>query len=313
MHYQNFGLVNTTNIFKKALSGGYAIPAFNFYNLETLQAILQAATITQSPIILAVSESALKYMDENILIGMIAGAKYKKGQIVLHLDHGHSFESCKHAIDLGFSSVMFDGSALPLHKNISISKKIINYAHKFNVSVETELGVLSGIEDKNTKSKQSEYTDPETAKYFVKETGTDSLAIAIGTSHGIHKLKTNYDNLRFDILEQIVKLIPNTPLVLHGASTVPSQFVNTINKFGGKISHAKGIPAQQIRKAIKFHITKVNIDSDLRLAFMSSLRAQLSKNNNITDPRFFLTEAKNTITKLCISEIQNIMGSGNKI
>jgi len=313
MHYSNFGLVNTNSMFKKALSDGYAIPAFNFYNIETLQAILHASEITNSPVILAVSESALDYIGDNILMGMIAGAKYKKGQIVLHLDHGHSFEMCKRAIDLGFSSVMFDGSTLPLKENISISKRIINYAHKFNVSVETELGILSGIEDKNTKSNISNYTDPETAEYFVKATNTDSLAVAIGTSHGIYKRKNESDKLRFDILTKIVNRIPKTPLVLHGASTIPQNLITNINKFGGKVTQAKGISAQQIRTAIKNHIVKVNIDSDLRLAFISSFREQLSKNKNIIDPRFFLTKAKDNLTKLCISEIQNVMGSGYKL
>ena len=196
MHYSAFGLANTKNLLTRAMHAGYAVPAFNFYNMETLKAILQAAHITQSPVILAVSESALEYMGEDILMGMIASAQYKVGQVALHLDHGHSFEVCKKAIDLGFSSVMFDGSALPLSTNIKISKKVADYAHKYGVSVETELGVLSGTEDTNTKSKTHFYTDPNIVKDFVKQTSTDSLAVAIGTSHGAYKVKTNNEKIK---------------------------------------------------------------------------------------------------------------------
>ena len=280
--------------------------------METLKTILKAAQITHSPVILAVSEQALEYMGEDILMGMIAGAKYKPGQIALHLDHGHSFEMCKHAIDLGFSSVMFDGSALPLSENIKISKKVCDYAHKFDVSVETELGSISGIEDKNTKSKNSHYTDVSVVKDFIKQTGTDSLAIAIGTAHGAYKRKNKNEKLRFDILEQIIKEIPKTPLVLHGASTIPQKFVNNINKFGGDIKNAYGIPGAQLRKAISLHITKINIESDSRLAFTSAVREYLYKNKNAINPRDYLSLATETITKNCIDEIQNIMGSGYK-
>ena len=197
MHYSDFGLSNTKRLLMPAMRGSYAVPAFNFYNMETLKAILKAAQITNSPIILAVSESALEYMDKDILMGMIRGAKYKKNQIALHLDHGHSFEICKLAIDIGFSSVMFDGSTLPLSENIKISRQVSDYAHKFNVSVETELGILSGTEDKNTKSKIHSYTDPTIVKDFVKQTKTDSLAVAIGTAHGAYKRKNK--NIYIDI------------------------------------------------------------------------------------------------------------------
>ena len=205
MHYSDFGLSNTKRLLTRALHDGYAVPAFNFYNMETLDAILNAAQITQSPIILAISESALEYMGDNILMGMITGAKYKKNQIALHLDHGHSFESCKNAIDLGFSSVMFDGSALSLSENIKISRRVSEYAHKFDVSVETELGTLAGFEDKNTKSKSGAFTDPNIVRDFVNQTKTDSLAIAIGTSHGAYKRKNKNESLRFDILKEIAK------------------------------------------------------------------------------------------------------------
>ena len=312
MHYSCFGLINTKKLLNRALNGGYAIPAFNFYNMETLLAILKAAEITQSPIILQVSESALDYMGEDILMGMIAGAKYKVGQIALHLDHGHSFEVCKRAIDIGFSSVMFDGSKLPLSKNIKISRQVADYAHKFDVSVETELGVLAGIEDKDTKSDKHHYTDPDIVKDFVKQTTTDSLAVAIGTAHGAYKQKSKNEKLRFDILKQIATNIPKTPLVLHGASSIPQKFVKTINKFGGDIKNAHGISPAQIRQAIALHIAKINVDSDSRLAFTAAIRENLAKNKKVFDPRDYLSPAIEEITKNCIDEIQNIMGSGYK-
>lgn len=313
MHYSDFGLSNTKQLLTRAMRDCYAVPAFNFYNLETLAAILRAAEITQSPIILSVSESALEYMGGDILMGLVRAAKYKKKQIALHLDHGHSFETCKHAIDLGFSSVMFDGSKLPLSENIKTSHRISEYAHKFDVSVETELGILSGIEDKNTQSESHTYTDPDIVKDFVKQTKTDSLAVAIGTSHGAHKRKSKNESLRFDILEQIVKNIPNIPLVLHGASTIPQKYVNNINKFGGDIKNAYGIPPAQIRRTISMHVAKVNFDSDLRLAFTGAVREYLFKHKNDINPRNYLLVAKDETTKYCIDIIQNVMGSGFKI
>ena len=313
MHYSEFGLSNTKKLLLRAMRGGYAVPAFNFYNMETLLAILDAAKITQSPIILAVSESALEYMTPNMLIGMIMGAQYKKNSVALHLDHGHSFEICKQAIDMGFSSVMFDGSALPLNDNIKISRRVVEYAHKFDVSVETELGTISGIEDKNTQSTRHDFTDPALVRDFVKQTQTDSLAVAIGTSHGAYKRKNKNESLRFDILEQIAKNIPNTPLVLHGASTIPQKYIKTIDKFGGDMKNAAGISPAQIRKAITLHIAKVNIDSDSRLAFTSAVRQTLTQNKAAFDPRVYLSAAKKEMTQNCIAEIQNIMGSGYKI
>ena len=313
MHYSDFCLVNTKKLLTRALAGKYAVPAFNFYNMETLIAILRAAELTKSPVILAVSESALEYMTPDILMGMIGGAKYKKNQVALHLDHGHSFESCKKAIDMGFSSVMFDGSKLPLTKNIEISKRVADYAHKFDVSVETELGVLAGIEDKNTFAKQNYYTNPDIVADFVRQTGTDSLAIAIGTAHGIYKHKTNATKLRFDILEQIATNIPKIPLVLHGASTIPQKFITKINKFGGKIKSANGISPAQLRQAIALHITKINIDSDSRMAFTASLRETLAKEPNLVNPREYLENVMDAITQNCVDEIENIMGSHNTI
>ena len=313
MHYSDFGLINTKKLLTRALNGGYAVPAFNFYNMETLLAILRAAEITQSPVILQVSEGALNYMTDDILMGMIRGANYKRNQVALHLDHGHSFEVCKRAVDMGFSSVMFDGSALPLSENIKISRRVADYAHKFDVSVETELGVLAGIEDENTKSDSQLYTDPKLVKDFVKQTNTDSLAVAVGTAHGAYKTKNKNQKLRFDILEQIANNIPKTPLVLHGASSVPQKLVNTINKFGGDIKNARGIAPAQLQHAIALHITKINVDSDSRLAFTAAVRETLAREKNIFDPRKYLTNAMDAITKNCIDEIQNIMGSGYKI
>ena len=313
MHYSDFGLINSKKLLIRALRDGYAVPAFNFYNMETLNAILAAAEITQSPVILAVSESALEYMGKDMLMGMIRGAKYKKNAVALHLDHGHSFETCKHAIELGFSSVMFDGSALPLSENIKISRRVAEYAHKFDVSVETELGILAGFEDKNTNSTKHNFTDPDLVRDFVKQTETDSLAIAIGTSHGAYKRKDKNESLRFDILERIAKNIPNIPLVLHGASSIPQKYIKDIDKFGGDIKNAYGISPAQIRRAISMHITKVNIDSDSRLAFTSAVRRTLYQNHAVFDPRVYLSAGTNEMTQNCIAEIQNIMGSGYKI
>lgn len=313
MHYSDFLLVNTKTLLMRALRGGYAVPAFNFYNMETLSAILTAAEITQSPVILAVSESALEYMGGDILMGLIRGAKYKKNQIALHLDHGHSFEICKRAIDLGFSSVMFDGSKLPLSENIKISRCVADYAHKFNVSIETEIGILAGFEDKNTKSNSHFYTDPDIVRDFVKQTKTDSLAVAIGTSHGVYKRKNKNESLRFDILKQIANNIPNVPLVLHGASSIPQKYIKNIDKFGGDIKNAIGISPTQIRHAIDLHVAKINVDSDSRLAFTAAIRETLANDKTVFDPRIYLSNAKNEMTKNCIDEIQNIMGSGYKI
>lgn len=313
MHYSDFGLANTKKLLKRAMRDGYAVPAFNFFNMETLQAILDAARITQSPIILAVSESALTYMDGEMLMGMIRGAEYKPGTIALHLDHGHSFEVCKYACDLGFSSVMFDGSALPLEKNKSESRRVADYVHQFEVSLENELGILAGTEDKNTTAHDHLFTDPDLVRDFVKQTKTDSLAVAIGTTHGAYKRKNVNESIRFDILKRIAENIPNTPLVLHGASSIPQKYVNQINKFGGDIKNARGISPTQIRRAISMHIAKVNIDSDSRFAFTASIRKTLGTKPEIFDPRNYLTAARAEMTKNCIDEIQNIMGSGYKI
>ncbi|MBN1325351.1 MAG: ketose-bisphosphate aldolase [Alphaproteobacteria bacterium] len=312
MNYKDLGLVNTKIMFADALKRKYAIPAFNFYNMETLKSILDASENTKSPVILAVSESALKYMGDDFLMGMISGAKIKSKNIALHLDHGHSFESCKHAIDIGFSSVMFDGSELPFSENVKQTKKVVNYAKKFNVSVEAELGTLSGIEDENTKSDKNIYTNPSDVINFVHETDCDSLAIAIGTSHGAYKRNNSSEKLRFDILDQIAQKLPKFPLVLHGSSNIPQNLIKIINKNGGKITDAMGIPAAQVRRAVSMNICKVNVDSDARLAFTAAIRESLFKKPENFDPRKYLTVAMNKMTETYIHEITEIMNSAGK-
>lgn len=312
MKYTELGLVNTNKMFHDAITGGYAIPAFNFYNMETLNAILNATRETHSPVILAVSESALKYMGPDMLIGMIRGANIQPHeQIALHLDHGSSIDTCKTAIELGFSSVMIDASKMPFEENIKISKQVAELAHKHNVSVEAELGTLGGIEDENTFGTIG-YTNPADVEKFVTETNIDSLAVAIGTSHGAYKRKATTEELRFDILADIATRLPGFPLVLHGASNIPQKLISTINEFGGKISNALGIDETQLRHATKLNICKINVDSDLRLAFTAGVRKSLAQNPNNFNPRDYLREAQISVTQTCIDEIKNIMGSENK-
>ena len=314
MKYSDFGLVNTKKMFTAAIAGHYAIPAFNFYNMETLTAILTAARKTHSPIILAASEGAIKYMGDDMLLGLITGAGISpRERITLHLDHGHSLDACIHAIDLGFSSVMIDASNLPFAENIKLSHTVAKYAHRHNVSVEAELGILSGIEDENTKSEYSSYTNPDDVIEFVKRTGVDSLAIAIGTSHGAYKRKNADESLRFDILKQIAKKLPDFPLVLHGASNVPPAFVETINKNGGRLRGARGIDVTQLKRAAKTNICKINVDSDLRLAFTAGIRKTLKQNPSDFNPREYLSPAIKNMTDVCVDEISHIMGSKNKI
>lgn len=313
MKYANLGLVNTNQMFANALANNYAIPAFNFYNMETLGAILDAARITHSPVILAVSESALKYMTPETLIGLIKSANITPNDnIALHLDHGSSVDACKHAIKIGFSSVMIDASAKPFAENIELTKQVVDFAHKHNVSVESELGTLGGIEDENTFGTIN-YTDPDDVEKFVHETNIDSLAIAIGTSHGAYKRKRESEDLRFDILADIALRLPKFPLVLHGASNIPQKLLTTINEFGGKISGALGISEIQLRRATKMNVCKINVDSDLRLAFTAAVRKSLFEKPENFNPREFLTNARQMMTQTCIDEIRTIMGSENKI
>ena len=314
MKYTEFGLVNTHAMFRNAIKKHYAVPAFNFYNMETLKAILTAARTTHSPIILAVSESAMRYMGDEMLMGLIRGTNIQPHeQIALHLDHGATLDACKHAIDIGFSSIMIDASKLPFEENIKLTKQVVEYAHKHNVSVEAELGTLSGIEDENTHSTISSYTNPNDVIKFKNATNIDSLAIAIGTSHGAYKRKSDDEELRFDILQEIIKRLPDFPLVLHGASQVPSTLVEKINQFGGNMPNARGIAPEQIRHATKLNICKVNVDSDLRLAMTAAIRESLSTNPSNFNPREYLGAGIKSMTEVCIDEIKNIMGSDNKL
>src|SRR5574344_3167386 len=288
--YKELGLVNTREMFAKAIKGGYAIPAFNFNNMEQMQAIVKAAVETKSPVILQVSKGARQYANQTILRYMAEGAvQYAKElgcpnpEIVLHLDHGDSFELCKSCVDMGFSSVMIDGSSLPYEDNIALTKKVVEYAHQFDVTVEAELGVLAGVEDE-VAAEESHYTKPEEVIDFATRTGCDSLAISIGTSHGAYKFKPEQCTmdpksgrlvpppLAFDVLDGVMKELPGFPIVLHGSSSVPQEEVDTINKFGGKLEAAIGIPEEELRMAAKSAVCKINIDSDSRLAMTAAVR-----------------------------------------
>lgn len=315
MQYRDFGLISGATALKNAMQRHFAVPAFNAYNMETITAIISAARLTHSPVIIAISESALKYMGSDMLMGMITGAKIQPHeQIVLHLDHGHSVQSCMDAINIGFSSVMLDFSNRELSENITTTTNIVRYAHARDVSVESELGILAGIEDENTFGDESSYTAPDTAKQFVTDTGIDSLAVAIGTSHGAYKRKSPDETLRFDILQQIQDKIPNTPLVLHGASTVPEQFIDTINQFGGDIHNAIGIDIEQLKfAATKTNICKINIDSDLRLATTAAIRKYLATNPQNFNPREYLDNARNDVRDMCIFLIREVFNSHDKI
>ena len=329
--YKKLGLVNTKKMFAKAVKGGYAIPAFNFNTMEQMQAIVQAAVETKSPVIMQVSKGARKYANPTILRYMAEGAvQYakelgcKKPQIVLHLDHGDSYETCKSCIDSGFSSVMIDGSSLPFKDNIKLTKKVVAYAHKHDVTVEAELGVLAGVEDE-VQAEESHYTKPEEVIEFATKTGCDSLAISIGTSHGAYKFKPEQCTrdkktgklipppLAFDVLKAVEKKLPGFPIVLHGSSSVPQEHVDTINKFGGKLPDAVGIPEEQLRKAAKSAVCKINIDSDSRLAMTAAIRKHLAENPGHFDPRQYLTPAREAMKALYIHKICKVLGSNDKL
>jgi fructose-bisphosphate aldolase class II len=328
--YKDLGLVNTREMFSKAIKGGYAIPAFNFNNMEQLQAIIQAAVETKSPVILQVSSGARKYANQTILRYMAEGAvAYAKElgcpdpQIVLHLDHGDTFELCKSCIDMGFSSVMIDGSHLHYDENVALTKKVVQYAHLFDVTVEGELGVLAGVED-DVVAEHHTYTKPEEVFDFVSKTDCDSLAISIGTSHGANKFKPeqctrNADGilvpppLAFEILEAVEKELSGFPIVLHGASSVPQEEVATINKYGGALKDAIGIPEDQLRKAAKSAVCKINIDSDSRLAMTAAIRKTFAENPAEFDPRKYLGPARESAKKLYIHKIKDVLGSENKL
>lgn len=308
-------LVNTKDMFKKAYEGGYAIGAFNVNNMEIIQGITNACKEMRAPVILQVSAGARKYANQIYLLKLVEAAVEETGlPIVLHLDHGDSFELCKTCVDEGFTSVMIDGSHLDYEENIALTKEVVNYAHKYNVTVEGELGRLAGIEDNiNVSNEQSFYTSPEQVKDFVDKTGVDSLAVAIGTSHGAYKFKPGHKpELKFDILEKIEKKLPNFPIVLHGASSVTSNLINTINAFGGKLNNASGIPEEMLRKAAKMAVCKINIDSDLRLAMTAEIRKQLASNPQNFDPRKYLGSARDFIKETVKHKIKYVMGCDNK-
>ncbi|MGE4454265.1 MAG: class II fructose-bisphosphate aldolase [Sphaerochaeta sp.] len=325
--YKELGLVNTKDMFAKAIKGGYAIPAYNFNNMEQLQAIIQACVETKSPVILQVSKGARDYANINLLRNMARGAgEYAKElgceiPIVLHLDHGDSFETCKECIDNGFSSVMIDGSHLPYEENIALTKKVVEYAHQRDVTVEGELGVLAGIED-DVVAEVSHYTKPEEVVDFVNRTGCDSLAISIGTSHGANKFEPSQCTrneegvlipppLRFDILEEIEKQLPGFPIVLHGSSSVPMQYVNMILQYGGQLKDSVGIPEEQLRKAAKSAVCKINIDSDGRLAMTALIRKTMAEKPGEFDPRKYLGPARAELKKMYIHKNINVLGSAN--
>jgi len=321
LHYKELGLVNSRELFSKAVKGGYAIPAFNFNNLEQLQAIIGACVETKSPVILQVSKGARKYANQTLLQYLAKGAvEYAKElgypiPIVLHLDHGDTFETCKACIETGFSSVMIDGSHFHYEENVKETRKVVEYAHQYDVTVEGELGVLAGIEDE-VSAEHTSYTRPEEVEDFVKKTGVDSLAISIGTSHGAFKFKVKPGELppplRFDILEECEKRIPGFPIVLHGASSVPQDIVAEINKYGGKMENTAGVSEDQLRRAAKSAVCKINIDSDGRLAMTAAIRKVFVEKPGEFDPRNYLGPAREKLKELYKHKVVNVLGSAGK-
>lgn len=326
VNYKDLGLVNTKEMFAKAIKGGYAIPAFNFNNMEQMQAIVQACAETKSPVILQVSSGARKYANQTLLRYMAQGAVeyakelgWERPQICLHLDHGDTYELCKSCVDMGFSSVMIDGSSKSFDENIELTKRVVEYAHQYDVVVEGELGVLAGIED-DVCAEKSNYTRPEDVIEFVNRTGVDSLAISIGTSHGAFKFTpaqcTRDANghlvpppLRFDILHEIEKKLPGFPIVLHGSSSVPQEFVETINSNGGALKDSVGIPEEQLREASKSAVCKINIDSDGRLAMTAAIRKFMVESPDKFDPRQYLGPARESLKQLYIHKVKEVLGS----
>ena len=306
-------LVTTKNMFEKSMKEGFAIGAFNVNNMEFIQGIVDAASEENSPVILQVSSRAIKYARINYLIKMVEAATEETNiPIALHLDHGPDFETCKMCIDAGFTSVMIDGSKYDFEENVELTKKVVEYAHSRGVVVEAELGKLAGIEDDvNVSEADAMYTDPDQAKEFVERTGCDSLAIAIGTSHGAYKFKGEA-KLRFDILEKIKEKIPNTPIVLHGASSVIPELVETCNKFGGDIPGAKGVPNEILQEAGRLGVSKVNVDTDLRLAMTATVRKVFAEKPSEFDPRKYLGPARDKIKETVQYKIKNVFCSSNK-
>ena len=322
--YQDLGFVNTKEMFSKAVSGGYAIPAFNFNNMEQIQAIMSACLETQSPLILQVSKGARNYADQTLLQYMAQGAiemmkrvasekNLKEIPVALHLDHGTDFEICKSCVESGFSSIMIDGSALPYDENVALTKKVVEYCHQYDVTVEGELGVLAGVED-DVSSDAHHYTKPEEVEDFVNKTGVDSLAISIGTSHGAYKFKPGQDpKIRLDILDEIEKKLAGFAIVLHGASSVPQEYVAMINKYGGEMEAAIGIPEDQLREAAKSAVCKINIDTDGRLITTGSIRKTLTEDKKVFDPRKYLGPAREALKDMYARKIREVLGSESKV
>ena len=306
-------LVTTKEMFEKSMEEGFAIGAFNINNMEIIQGIVDAAQKQNSPVILQASSGAIKYARIKYLMKMVEAAVEETNiPIAIHLDPGPDFETCKMCIDNGFTSVMIDGSKYSFEENVALTKKVVDYAHERGVVVEAELGQLAGIEDDvNVSEEDAKYTDPDQAKEFVERTGCDSLAIAIGTSHGAYKFKGEA-RLRMDILKQVKEKIPNTPIVLHGASTVIPELVETCNSYGGDIPGAKGVPDEILHEASLSGVSKINVDTDLRLAFTGEIRKSLAENPSAFDPRKYLTPAREKITEVVEHKIKDVFGSSNK-
>ena len=320
-------LVTTTEMFKKAYDGGYAVGAFNVNNMEIVQGITEACQETRSPVILQVSKGARAYANHTYLVKLVEAAMIENPEIpiCLHLDHGDSFELCKSCIDGGFTSVMIDMSSKPFEENIAVTKQVVEYAHAHGVVVEAELGTLEGVEDEVVvEAGQASYTRPEEVEEFVDKTGCDSLAIAIGTSHGAYKFRPeqctlNEDGvlvpppLRFDVLDEVVKRLPGFPIVLHGSSSVPQEFVEMVNKYGGNMPDAIGIPEEQLRQAAKSAVCKINIDSDIRLAMTANIRQHFAEHPEHFDPRQYLKPARAAVKDMVKRKIINVLGSDGKI
>jgi len=319
--FKELGFSNTREMFAKAMKGGYAVPAYNFNNMEQLQAIITACVRSRSPVILQVSKGAREYANATLLRYMGLGAIQMMKElgdpvpVALHLDHGDSFELAQSCIDNGFSSVMIDGSALPYEQNIGLTRKVVEYAHPRDVTVEGELGVLAGIEE-HVSSEKSHYTDPKDVEDFVKRTGVDSLAISIGTSHGAFKFKIkpgeSVPPLRFDILEEVERRIPGFPIVLHGASSVLTPYIEMINKYGGRMEGAVGVPEEQLRRAAKSAVCKINIDSDGRLVMTAIIRKVFAEKPGEFDPRKYLGPAREELVKMYMSKNEAVLGSAGK-
>ena len=309
-------LVNTTEMFKKAYEGGYAIGAFNVNNMEIVQGITEACQELQAPVILQVSAGARKYANHTYLVKLVEAAVKENPNIpiALHLDHGASFEICKDCIDGGFTSVMFDGSSKPYEENVEEARRVAEYAHKYGVTVEAELGTLAGVEDDvKVENDKAQYTDPDEVQDFVTRTGVDSLAIAIGTSHGAYKFKPGQKpQLRLDILQEVANRLPGFPIVLHGASSVIPEFVQMVNQYGGQMPDAIGIPEEMLREAAKMAVCKINVDSDIRLAMTAVIRKYLAENPSHFDPRQYLAPARTAVKDMVAHKINVVLGCADK-